>query len=172
MRSKHQTPKLSRPAMPQPIVFLLTLIVRMIPLIIVKPGTVVRWHRDGFRMGRLARSEAAQGICPRRSATGSFPWRDFGRIGEHPRLQHGPDQPIDPALVVRMDNEEGHHILILGEDHLRSVLNQYVYAYFNAARPQQGHEQRIPGSVDDKSPNGQPVGGKVVTIPILGGLHR
>jgi transposase InsO family protein len=60
------------------------------------------------------------------------------------------------------------HIIILGEDHLRAVLGEYV-AYFNGSRPHQGLGQRIPvpSTSDSSSANG-----KLVTIPVLGGLHH
>jgi transposase InsO family protein len=60
------------------------------------------------------------------------------------------------------------HVLILGEDHLRSVLGEYV-EHINGARPHQGIEQRLP------APTGGPSyadRGKVVAIPVLGGLHH
>jgi transposase InsO family protein len=60
------------------------------------------------------------------------------------------------------------HVLILGEDHLRSVLREYV-EHFNASRPHQGIEQRVPVPTDVPS---DADGGKVVAIPVLGGLHH
>ncbi|MBN1610115.1 MAG: hypothetical protein JW940_26045 [Polyangiaceae bacterium] len=35
-------------------------------------------------------------------------------------------------------------MIILGERHLRSVLNELTYPYFNTSRPHQGIGQRIP----------------------------
>ena len=61
------------------------------------------------------------------------------------------------------------HILILGEDHLRRVLAEWV-RYFNAGRPHQGIGQRIPsqpGLPDHTAP-----GGQIVARPVLGGLHH
>ena len=59
------------------------------------------------------------------------------------------------------------HVLIHGEDHLRSLLRQYG-AYFNDARPHQGIGQRVPGG----PPEPPAVGASVVEIPVLGGLHH
>ena len=59
------------------------------------------------------------------------------------------------------------HLLILSERHLRRVLTEYV-GYFNQARPHQGIQQRVP---EGASTSGQP-GGKVIGIPVLGGLHH
>ena len=59
------------------------------------------------------------------------------------------------------------HIMILSEAHLRRVLKAYV-AYFNRSRPHQGIDQRVP------DPENTPAGnsGKVVSFPVLGGLHH
>lgn len=60
------------------------------------------------------------------------------------------------------------HIIVLGEPHLRSVLREYA-AFHNAGRAHQGIEQRLP------IPPKQAVcaaTGKVIAIPILGGLHH
>jgi putative transposase len=58
-------------------------------------------------------------------------------------------------------------LLILGERHLRRVVQEYV-RYFNQLRPHQGIGQRLP------APAG-PAGatrGPVQAVPILGGLHH
>ena len=66
------------------------------------------------------------------------------------------------------------HILILGEDHLRGVLREYV-RYVVDSRPHQGLEQRTPGQMSrgedlgNEFPNAT---GQVVSIPVLGGLHH
>jgi hypothetical protein len=58
--------------------------------------------------------------------------------------------------------------IILSEAHLKAVLEEWV-AHFNRGRPYQGIDQRVP------VPPGRPSaasGGKVVAIPVLGGLHH
>jgi len=62
------------------------------------------------------------------------------------------------------------HVVVLGERHLRCVLQEYVERYFNSARLHQGLGQRIPVPVSSQA--GQPDGGKVAALPILGGLHH
>ena len=61
------------------------------------------------------------------------------------------------------------HLFILGERHLRRVLQAYV-AYFNRARPHQGLGQRVP------TPPGmattRDAGGTIIALPVLGGLHH
>ena len=64
------------------------------------------------------------------------------------------------------------HTLVLGERHLRRVLAEYV-GFFNRDRPHQGIEQRAPVSVgarETRRPT--PDGGRVIAIPVLGGLHH
>jgi len=60
------------------------------------------------------------------------------------------------------------HIVILSEQHLLSVLREYV-AYFNEARPHQGIDQRVPvGPANDNTARQ----GRVIARPVLGGLHH
>jgi transposase InsO family protein len=61
------------------------------------------------------------------------------------------------------------HVIILGEDHLRGVLKEYV-SYFNISRPHQGIQQSIPGEADRERPLNTTA--KIVARPILGGLHH
>jgi transposase InsO family protein len=58
------------------------------------------------------------------------------------------------------------HILILSEKQLRRLVKEYVQ-YFNADRPHQGIDQRIPSGVGPSSGEGE-----IVTRPVLGGLHH
>ena len=79
--------------------------------------------------------------------------------------------PICERFLGSVRRECLDHILILGEDHLRRVLEEYVNSYFNIARPHQGLAQQIPGTVG-RSPAETIVGGEIVAMPILGGLHH
>jgi putative transposase len=62
------------------------------------------------------------------------------------------------------------HLLILQEKQLHRVLNAYV-AYFNQARPHQGIQQQIPEQKVGSVP-AQHASGKVISFPVLGGLHH
>jgi putative transposase len=62
------------------------------------------------------------------------------------------------------------HLLILHEKQLQRVLNAYVM-YFNRARPHQGIKQQIPEPPTKPLPP-DPTGGKVLSFPVLGGLHH
>jgi transposase InsO family protein len=62
------------------------------------------------------------------------------------------------------------HLLTLHEKQLQRVLNAYV-AYFNRARPHQGIRQQIPEPPTKPLPP-DPTGGKILSFPVLGGLHH
>jgi putative transposase len=62
------------------------------------------------------------------------------------------------------------NLLTLHEKQLRRVLNAYV-AYFNQARPHQGIQQQIPEQKARSVP-AQHASGKVISFPVLGGLHH
>jgi putative transposase len=61
------------------------------------------------------------------------------------------------------------HVIILGEDHLRSVLKDYAEQYFNTGRPHQGIGQRIPSG--RRAPTCDSAG-NIVVFPVLNGLHH
>jgi putative transposase len=62
------------------------------------------------------------------------------------------------------------HLFVVHEKQLHRVLHAYLL-YFNQARPHQGIKQKIPEQrVGSVSPHH--ASGKVVSFPVLGGLHR
>ena len=66
------------------------------------------------------------------------------------------------------------HIPILGEEHLRRVLEEYV-GYFVESRPHQGLGQRTPAQVAEGEALNNAILGvpaDVASIPVLGGLHH
>jgi putative transposase len=62
------------------------------------------------------------------------------------------------------------HLLILQEKQLHRVLNAYI-RYFNRARPHQGIKQQIPEQKAGLVPPHHE-SGKVISFPVLGGLHH
>lgn len=62
------------------------------------------------------------------------------------------------------------HVLVLGEKHLRRILQEYV-RYFNTDRPHQGVQQQIPaarqGTLSLVAGSGI-----IQAVPVLGGLHH
>ncbi len=77
--------------------------------------------------------------------------------------------PICERFLGSVRRECLDHVLILGEGHLRRVLEEYTGAYFNKARPHQGLAQRIPAA--GVGPPAEAVG-KIIAMPVLGGLHH
>jgi transposase InsO family protein len=74
--------------------------------------------------------------------------------------------PVAERFVGSLRREVLDHVLLLDDQHLENVAQQYV-RYFNKARPHQGIGQRIPdGPMNDNHT------GKVIAIPLLGGLHH
>ena len=61
------------------------------------------------------------------------------------------------------------HVIILGERHMKRVLEEYSFRYFNTMRPHQGLAQRIPVPIPRQISGDA---SKVVAIPVLGGLHH
>ena len=61
------------------------------------------------------------------------------------------------------------HVIILGEQHMKSVLDEYCVRYFNTARPHQSLGQRIPVPASRKTCSDP---SKVIALPVLGGLHH
>jgi putative transposase len=61
------------------------------------------------------------------------------------------------------------HLLIIQEKQLHRVLKAYV-KYFNQARPHQGMRQQIPKQRAESVPPDH-ASGKILSFPILGGLH-
>jgi transposase InsO family protein len=62
------------------------------------------------------------------------------------------------------------HLFILQEKQLHRVLRAYIQ-YFNQARPHQGIRQQIPERYGEPGP-GDREGGKILSLPVLGGLHH
>ena len=58
------------------------------------------------------------------------------------------------------------HMLVLNQKHLNVITRDYV-EYYNKSRPHQGLAQRIP-----IPPADPPATGRVVALPVLGGLHH
>jgi putative transposase len=61
------------------------------------------------------------------------------------------------------------HMLIFGERQLYRVIQAYV-EYFNRARPHQGIGQRLP--CGPLSGQARPATGKIISLPVLNGLHH
>jgi transposase InsO family protein len=112
-------------------------------------------------------------ICDNDSKFGS----SFARVAstsaiEMPRTPyHAPRTNAMCERFLRSVRQEClDHVLILREKQLQRVLNQYV-VYFNQARPHQGIQQQLP-EPSRSALSSHHAGDKVITVPILGGLHH
>ena len=76
---------------------------------------------------------------------------------------------ICERFVGSVRREALDHVIVLGERHLKFVLEEYSFRYFNTARPHQGLGQRIPVSTPRQPCSDA---SKVVAMPVLGGLHH
>lgn len=90
----------------------------------------------------------------------------FG-LEDTPTAPHSPWQnPIAERVNGTLRRECLDHVIILNENHLRSVLTDYIDNYYNVARTHM--------SLNKDSPVSRPVQtkGRIVKNPILGGLHH
>jgi Integrase core domain len=192
-------------------------------LIIVKPETVIKWHRQGFKlywrwkskapvgrpkidkeirelMRKMSRENPLWGVPRiqaelrllgfdlaestvakyrvRGSASPSQTWKTF--LANHakqiaaidfftvPTLPQSPFQnPYAERVIGSIRRECLDHLIIIGEDHLRRILRDYIDYYHNS-RPHQALERNSPTPRKIEAP----VKGKVISIPQVGGLHH
>ena len=59
------------------------------------------------------------------------------------------------------------HVIVLGENHLRRILRKYLQ-YYHGCRTHLALDKDAPGSRERESIEG----GKVIAIPMVGGLHH
>ena len=74
--------------------------------------------------------------------------------------------PIAERVLGTLRRECLDHMIVLNEKHLHQVLDEYINDYYNISRTRM--------SLDKDSPVSRPVqtNGKIVSKPILGGLHH
>ena len=89
-------------------------------------------------------------------------------INEVMTAYHSPWQnPCAERVIGTIRRECTNHLIVLGENHLRRLMQQYV-RYYNKSRRHSSLEANspIPREVDP------PERGRVVAEPVLGGLHH
>jgi len=92
--------------------------------------------------------------------------RKFG-LKDTPTAPRSPWQnPVCERVIGTLRRECLDHVIILNERHLHDVLHEYIFEYYNVARTHM--------SLDKDSPVHRPAQGtgKIVSKPILGGLHH
>src|SRR5215470_3758723 len=154
-------------------------------LTIIRPETLVRWHRAGFRCYWRWKSRSSGG---RPQITEAFPWdgapgymiRDRDRIyggivTRRLRAMGIRDKPTAPGspwqnsfaerLIGSTRRECLDHIVVFGEAHLRRILRSYA-RYYNDIRTHR--------SLDKDAPVSRPVQrtGSIKSFQILGRLHH
>ena len=92
--------------------------------------------------------------------------RNFG-LEDTPTAPRSPWQnPIAERVIGTLRRECLDHMIILNEKHLHDVLYEYIVEYYNVSRTHM--------SLEKDSPEHRPIqkDGKIVSKPILGGLHH
>ena len=127
-------------------------------LIIVKPKTVIGWHRQGFRLFWRRKSSTGKVGRPR------IPSEHIALIKRISRENPGwGEDKIAHELTVKLD------VHFLNERHDGRVCRDFV-EYYNRARPSQAT-----GAIPDPYPElcesvGE--GGEVIALPVLGGVQH
>jgi hypothetical protein len=135
-------------------------------LLIVKPETVIRWHRQAFPWDTAPRyllrdRDSIYGETFRRLVT------SMG-ISEVLTAPRSPWQsPYVERLIVSIRRECLDHIVVLGEESLRRTLRSYI-EYYNDSRCQLALNKDSPEARVVQPPDK----GRVVEIPKVGGLHH
>jgi hypothetical protein len=62
------------------------------------------------------------------------------------------------------------HVIVLGQGHLERLLREFIEEYYHVARPHQGLAGDTP--IPHAKPPDISGPGKLVSIPVLGGLHH
>jgi hypothetical protein len=73
---------------------------------------------------------------------------------------------VAERFVGSLRREVLDHVLIVGEEQLARIGREYA-TFFNQARPHQGIGQRVPDGTATPHPDG-----RIIAIPVLGGLHH
>ncbi|HEW79599.1 MAG TPA: transposase [Phycisphaerales bacterium] len=92
--------------------------------------------------------------------------KNFG-LKDKPTAYRSPWQnPIAERVIGTLRRECLDHMIILNEKHLYDVLHKYIFEYYNVSRTHM--------SLGKDSPERRPIqkDGKIVSKPILGGLHH
>ena len=165
-------------------------------LILVKPETIIRWHRQGSTIAdcrlKIADWEEAHPTAAWTAQQGveAFPYETAPRFLIHDRdavygdafrrrVRHmgiqevliAPQAPWQNPYVERLIGSIRRdcldHAIVLGETHLRRLLAAYL-AYYHRARPHLALARNapVPRTVEPRSK------GRVIALPHVGGLHH
>jgi integrase-like protein len=163
-------------------------------LVIVKPETVVRGHREGFRLfwktflrnhriapaGSCSRSARPSHSIQLRGTSSSIATKHFSqpvidavvatgaapkRIGFRAPWQNG----VAERWVGTCRRELLEHVILINEAHLRRLLREYI-DYYHDDRTHCGHGKQSPRHrATERAP---PSRATVAALPRVGGLHH
>src|SRR5437773_1788657 len=159
-------------------------------LLVVRPETVVGWHRQGFRRywawksrrrsGRPLISTELRDLIRQMSRANPLwgaPRVDGERFSRQARMLDiretvtAPRSPWQNAYAERVigsiRRECLDHIVVIGERHLRGILSNYV-DYYNETRTHLALAKDAPEPRSTHAPSQ----GRVVEVPRVGGLHH
>jgi hypothetical protein len=159
-------------------------------LVIVQPDTVVRWHRQGFRLHWRWISRRRRGGRPaipreirdliRRMADANPLWGVPRIHGELLKLGIDVSQaavakymprrrkPPSPTWRAFLENHKClDHVIVINEDHLRRILRSYL-AYCHRSRTHLSLAKDAPEPREIEPPDR----GEIVEVPEVGGLHH
>ncbi len=142
---------------------------------ILRPATVIRWHRMGFKAlprsksrPRFGRPKVSKEIRDHGSIYGAAFKKQLAalNIRDGPTALRSPWQSGFVERIIGSIKRECHdHIIIRDEAHLRCVLKAYVH-YYNRSRTHLSlaKNAHIPRPIQRS--------GKIEPFPHLGGLHH
>jgi len=134
------------------------------------------WFTAPAALPRFARAVGLRATRPLRGLRALRLGAEFDRVAKGAGtkvIRTAIKAPLMNSIMERyvgsVRREALDHVIILSERHMKSVLEEYSFRYFNTMRPHQGLAQRIPDSTARQTCSDA---SKVVAIPVLGGLHH
>ena len=94
-----------------------------------------------------------------------FHYEDYGLLDVTTSVKAPNSNAIAERFVRSVRNEVLDSFVMFGNKQIEHLLSRYIL-YFNGLLPHQGIEQRVPGGYEVQTE------GKIVSIPILSGLHH
>ncbi len=78
--------------------------------------------------------------------------------------------PYCERVIGTLRRELLDHVIVLGEEHLERLLEEFVEEYYHRGRPHQSLDRKPPILSVRPIPTSRPT--KIISIPVVGGLHH